>query len=285
MPILVNCSTAIIGCFVHIINLLVTWFFQGIAWVYNNRRVLESQAVITVIGFLVFFGTSSYWDVHMGGHLDSENLPLGCQCHCPIAPAPAPTTHVKWSFFSNLWYTYHATIVETVYYLAVAAICFVEYMLVGNRNSDSLAGIRQLLQPFKTLGQLRKTVLEMCILRLIVFLSDVFCDPKEVDMHIFLAFICAYLHFVAIFKLLGFANDFGLLDGIVSVILSAFEHLVRPWLYIQLLGILLTSIVVCYKNAIWAGQGQMVPQGGDRVEGVELIPFASREERVEEEHH
>lgn len=267
-----DCLTAIYNSLGFIINLFVTMLFQGIAWAYSHPNVLKSQAIIAFIGFLACFGTGSYWDVHMGSHLDSEKLPLGCQCHCPIAPAPVPTIHVKRGFFFNLWHTYHAAIVKTIYYFSMALIAFSEGFLVKFWGSETLDGIRQLLTPCETLGQLRKTVLEMCILRLFVLLSDVFCDPKEVDVHIFLAFVCAYLHFVAIFKLLGIGNDFGWLDGLVSVILSAFEHFVRPWLYMQLLGILLTSIVVCYKNAIWSGHGQRLPQENGQAEGAQLIP-------------
>lgn len=282
------CVAAIFSSLFVAINWLVTRLFLGIAWLYSFPHVLKGLAIITFFGFIVCFGTSSYWDVHMGSHVDSAKLPLGCQCNCPIAPAPAPTIihhlGVKWVFL-NIWHTYHAAIVITLFCLAMAATAFAEYALVTNWRSESLAGIRQLLTPVETLGQLRKTVLEMCILRLFVLISDVFCDPKEVDALIFLAFVCAYLHFVAIFKLLGIGNDFGWLDGIVSVILSAFEHFVRPWLYLQLLGILLTSILVCYKNLIWSGQGQRLPRETGQAERVGLIEMGVRGERREKEHH
>ncbi|CAH2058698.1 unnamed protein product [Thlaspi arvense] len=103
-----------------------------------------------------------YWDAHIGDNIDSEN-PLGC--HCPVAPAPSLPIGVEWTFFLNLWITYHSAIVITLYCLAIAATAFVEILLVAQWNTDRLARIREALAPCETLGQLRKSIIEMSILR------------------------------------------------------------------------------------------------------------------------
>lgn len=157
----------------------------------------------------------------MGSDIDSENLsPLGCQCHCPVAPTPHPSIH-HLGVFISIWHKYGA-ILQTVYYFAILLFGVAEACLVKHWTCDRLARVREALAHHGTLGQLKKSLIEITVLRLIVFLGDLFCDPSEVDLALFLTFVFAYLHFASVFKLLSMRNDFGWLDGLVSVILTAF---------------------------------------------------------------
>ncbi|VVB02766.1 unnamed protein product [Arabis nemorensis] len=203
----------------------------------------------------------------MGNGIASENL---SQCPCPLAPAPAIHHHI--GLFLSLWHQYRGVFLQTVYYLVIMLVGVGEIFLVNHKESDRLVWFREALG---NLGQLNKSLIEITVLRLIVFLGDVFCDPNEVDLALFLTFVFAYLHFASVFKLIGIGNDFGWLDGLVSVILTAFEHFVRPWSFMQLLGIVLTTIVVCYKNTMWSGQGKKLQREGTQEESTGLIEMTT----------
>lgn len=115
-------------------------------------------------------------------------------------------------------------IIQTAYYVAMVVYGGAAISLVGYWRSDRLVRLMEACAPFV---ELYKLLTEVCVLRLIVLLGDVFYDPKQVDWFLFLTFVFPYLHFASVLKLIGIGNDFGWLDGLVSMVLVAFEHFAR----------------------------------------------------------